>query len=216
MIRLNSDEAFAEYRDVLEGVRFSATLHVSTPLATLLHHGEVFRGPPSQAPVYGTMSQGIWVLQTKSWKSLGAEADIPEYSPTTHASDIGAISPDNYLLFLVAFRTIFEAPITHDEKLRQLGELPLLSTEFAAVWSRLNQGYVDFPRCLFYLPFTQLPGVGRVTARNLYDAGFVTLEDILKCKVGDLISVPGIGFATAEKIVAYAAVDLKSAAARSS
>jgi hypothetical protein len=59
-VRIDSDASYAENRNILDGVEFIATLHVTTPYAVLIHHGEVFGGAPSKAPQYGDQSQGIW------------------------------------------------------------------------------------------------------------------------------------------------------------
>ncbi|MGC9210026.1 MAG: DEAD/DEAH box helicase [Acidilobus sp.] len=53
------------------------------------------------------------------------------------------------------------------------------------------------------LPLVAIPGVGRVRARKLYDAGFKSLEQLATAKVEDLLRVPGIGPATAASILEF-------------
>ncbi len=47
----------------------------------------------------------------------------------------------------------------------------------------------------------QLPGVGRVRARSLYNAGFRTLDDVASASVRDLAAVRGIGDSLARSII---------------
>jgi helicase len=50
------------------------------------------------------------------------------------------------------------------------------------------------------LQLTSLEGVGRVRARNLYNAGYRTLEDLRRASVEELAMVHTIGPKTAELI----------------
>ena len=49
-----------------------------------------------------------------------------------------------------------------------------------------------------------VPGIGPKMAENLAEAGFLSIEGILAAEVEDLQQVPGIGSATAEKVLASA------------
>nr|MCG2882182.1 helix-hairpin-helix domain-containing protein [Acidilobus sp.] len=53
------------------------------------------------------------------------------------------------------------------------------------------------------LPLVAIPGVGRVRARRLYNAGFTSLEKLATARVEDLLRVPGIGYATAASILEF-------------
>jgi len=53
------------------------------------------------------------------------------------------------------------------------------------------------------LPLVAIPGVGRVRARRLYNAGFTSLEKLATAHVEDLLRVPGIGYATAASILEF-------------
>jgi helicase len=54
------------------------------------------------------------------------------------------------------------------------------------------------------LPLVKLEGIGRVRARNLYRAGFRSIEDIRRASIEDLIKVPSIGMAIAQRILEQA------------
>ncbi len=54
------------------------------------------------------------------------------------------------------------------------------------------------------LELVQLPGVGRIRARALYNAGFRTLDDVASARVRDLVAVRGIGDSLARSIIGEA------------
>ncbi|MCK9200571.1 MAG: helix-hairpin-helix domain-containing protein [Gallionella sp.] len=194
------DATYDANENILEGVEFVATLHVTTPYSVLIHHGDVFAGPPSKVPQYGDQSQGIWAPKTKSWKSLGI--DLPELPPSQHATDIGPQHPETYLPFLLDFRRIFESDHKDEVKLGELHTLAAQTPEYSAFWKRLADTYEDFPRNLFYRSFLTLPGVGRKTARALYESGFRSVEQIQHAELSELQKVQGVGPGLAKKLAA--------------
>lgn len=197
-ISIASDIAYNANEDLLEGVEFIATLHVTTPYSVLIHHGEAFDGPPSKAPQYGTQGDGIWIPKIKSWNSLGI--DLPELPPSQHATDIGSQHPQAYLPFLLAFRRIFESDKTDELKIKELRALVSEKAEFLEFWERQVCMREDFPRNLFYRSFLELPGVGRKTAQALYNAGFRSIDKIRHSEPSELQRVPGIGPALVKKL----------------
>ncbi len=50
------------------------------------------------------------------------------------------------------------------------------------------------------LPLVNLDGVGRVRGRNLYQAGYKSLKDLMQARVEDISRVPAVGKALAESI----------------
>ncbi|MGE6127197.1 Helix-hairpin-helix motif [Aeromonas rivipollensis] len=199
IIRLD-DQSYHSNNDIISGMEFSATLKIRTPLKALKHHGEIFDGPPSQTPDYGSQADGIWTFQTSSFREIGISIDEPEF---THASDIGPIEPSRYIPFLIQFRTIVEGNLAHEEKLIQLASLPKHSPLFKEIWCKLTNNYEDFPASFFYLQFTILPGIGRQSAKRLYEYGFSTTIEIVNASIPKLTAVPGLGKATATKIKAF-------------
>lgn len=198
-VRIASDQSYESNSDILDGVQFIATLHVTTPYSVLIHHGETFSGPPSRAPQYGMQSHGIWIPKTKSWKSLGV--DLPELPPSQHATDIGPQNPEAYLPFLLAFRKIFESDHSDEVKIEEFRTLSTQTPEYSKYWQQHVNTREDFPRSLFYQSFLNLSGVGRKTARALYDAGFRSVEQIRHSELSELQKVSGIGPALAKKLV---------------
>jgi len=71
-----------------------------------------------------------------------------------------------------------------------------LNIEFKILKDRMEAGVKPE-----LLPLVKLEGIGRVRARNLFNAGFKSLEDLRHAKMEDLIKVPSIGITTAQKIL---------------
>jgi hypothetical protein len=199
--RQDDEESYIGKQDVFRVLRFSATLQVRTPLAVLQHHDELFEGPPSAAPRYGTMADGIWVPEPKTWAEFGF--DLPEDPEGTHASDVGPVRPFDYLPFLVEFRTVVESDATVPEKIARLHTLRSTSPGYSDFWHRLESAYPEFPESFFYREFTKIPGVGERTARALYAAGFHCHADLAAAEGAELQRVPGVGAKTVEAIVDY-------------
>lgn len=202
VLRLGDDELRNANADILEGIQFAATLHITTPYAVLFHHGEIFAGLPSKAPTYGNQAQGIWIPKTKSWQSLGI--DLPEMPQSEHATDIGPKRPESYLPFLLDFRRIFEGTDADEIKIEKLQLLVTYTKDYALIWKQLETVYQDFPRNLFYRSFLDLPDVGRTTARNLYEAGFRSVEQIQSSEPSELQKVRGVGPGLAKKLTSNA------------
>lgn len=198
-VRIASDVSYEANEDILNGVEFIATLHVTTPYAVLTHHGEVFGGPPSRAPQYGNQSQGIWFPKTKSWESLGI--DLPDLPLSQHATDIGPQNSAAYLPFLLDFRRIFESDRADEYKIGELKRLAAQTSAYSEFWRQHLTIHEDFPCNLFYRPFLALPGVGQKTAQALYGAGFRSVEQIQRSKPSELQKVPGVGPALIKKLL---------------
>jgi len=178
------------HRDVLHGMEFNATMQLRTPLSVLLHHGEIYTGPPSEAPVYGTMADGCWVPKTKTWRELGI--DIDEWKPVC-ASDIGPIDPERYVLFLREFRRIVEGGGTVDEKIDALEQFPQQSEEFAEYWRMTCALRPEFPLSWFRWHLAVASGMGERTVKALWGAGYRTADDVFRASDADLRRIPGIG-----------------------
>ena len=189
-----NDDSFRANQAIIKGVQFTATLQIRTPLSVLKHHGEIYEGPPSEAPKYGSQRDGIWVFVTD------LEDEESSYE-SHHASDIGPVKPSYYLPFLIEFRSIVESSFDHDEQIQKLYQLSECSKDFKAIWQKLTSHYDDFPHSYFYSQFTALPGVGLKTAQALYEKGFKNVEQIKAASISELCKVPGLGKRSAERIM---------------
>lgn len=178
------------------GCWYQASVSLHTPLEALRRHGEYFAGPFHDAPVIAGGKHGGWAGRTKAWRELGL--NMPAFSGTM-SSPIGYVTQDEVVPFLVAFREIVEGAANHETQIAQLIGLADHPSH-GPYWKRFAKSYEDFPCSFFYVPLTRLPGVGRKTAKALYEAGFLTPDDICAASVEDLSLVPGLGKATASKL----------------
>lgn len=191
--KASDDEFYERNDDVLIGYKFSATLQLSTPLEVLKHHGEIHKGPPSQAPVYGCQEHGIWV----------PEVD-PEYNLLAHlegeyASDIGPITDSEYLPFLIKFREIYEGQLTVSEKLNRIDNL-LSEPTHSSVASKIKKSKPDFPHSMISMELTEIDGIGKRAATILYQSGYTSIEELHSASDSELLSIKGIGKETLKKI----------------
>lgn len=180
------------------GCVFSARVSLETPLAALRRHGELFDGLPSAAPYVCDSLFGGWRMRTTTWRSMGIGLD--EMKPA-EASPIGPVDPADVMPFLIAFREIVESATDHPQCLARLFEMGS-KPQYRPYWGRFSSAYDDFPHCHFYFPLTSLPGVGRKTAKALYQGGFCTIDQLRVAPAEQLATVPGVGKATAAKIKA--------------
>jgi hypothetical protein len=180
------------------GCVFSARVSLDTPLAALRRHGEHFDGLPSAAPYVCDGQFGGWCIQTKTWRSMGIELD--EMKPAV-ASPIGPVDPADVMPFLIAFREIVESATDHQQCLARLFEMGS-KPQYRPYWDRFSSAYDDFPHSYFYFSLMSLPGVGRKTAKALYQGGFHSIDQLRVMSEDKLAAVPGVGKATAAKIKA--------------
>lgn len=185
--------------DILDGLVFSATLQLRTPLEVLKHHGEVFKEKNQTQPNYSKEAwHGIWIPKTKFYKDL--ELDIEEIEEGTQASEIGSVKTSEYLPFLIEFRKIVESDKSTVEITKELYDLVDKNKNFKNFWDRHCEIDADFPHSFFYKQLTQIDGVGVKSAKLLYENGFKTVKDLKVAKDEDLLKVKGIGKSLLENI----------------
>ncbi len=197
----DDDNVYYRNCDILKGLKFNATLQVRTELSVLIHHGEIFDGPPSKAPRYGTMAGGIWGPATKSWRELGVNKDDLKESEVW--SDIGFIKADEYLPFLIDFRKIVEGESSVLEKIIEIKKLRDKNSLYHKIYIKLKNTYNHFPESFFYMQISVIPGIGEKTAKNIFERGLQTLNEIKSASDEELLSISGVGKGTVQKIRAF-------------
>jgi hypothetical protein len=203
------DEIYYQNRDILKGLTFHATLLLRTPLSVLIHHGEIFSGPPSKAPQYGTEADGIWLYKTKTFREIGVNID--EISIGESASDVGPVIASEYIPFLIEFRKIVEGQESVDAKIANIRKLCESNKQYQKYFRLLNNFYKykgDFPASFFYNQFTVIPGVGTKSAKAIFEAGIKTCDDLKDAYDEILLAIPGIGPAAIKRIREFFEKDL--------
>lgn len=191
---LKITEWVGDYRDVVIGMRFFATMQLRTPLSVLEHHDELFTDFDSAPPCYITeLWQGIWTPDIERSEGMPKNDSC--------SSDIGYVNPSEYHPFLVDFRKIVErTDFSVDDKLKLLEQLENKNKQYKDFWERLTKAYKFFPKSFFYNQFTVISGIGTSTAKSLFDAGFKTIEELQKADELELLKIKGIGKSVVRKI----------------
>lgn len=185
--------------DIINGLRFSATLQLRTPLRILLRHGEIHIDEAKPPPIIIQEGwEGIWLPAAKSFEEAlchpnSTDEEIRFYiridaglaDINTVASDIGPIREDDYLPFLVALRRIIEVDDTIENRIKMLRE-----TNFPADWQRLLHRHdgIDGLVERFFPQFMNLA------------SGLNTPNRIAAAPDKTLLAIKGIGPATLRKI----------------
>lgn len=201
IIRSRNDETYYQSNDIVKGLRFRASLEITTPLSVLRHHDEIFNGPLNKAPRYGKEEDGTWVLEVKTWRELGV--DIDEFNQIATAE--GA-SDAEYIKYLMDFRKIVEGQDSIDTKISNIKKLRKGNPQYQKYFRMLNKTSEhkgDFPASFFYNQFIVIPGVGAKSAKALFKAGIKTIDDLRNADDKILLAAPGIGPAALKKIRGY-------------
>ncbi len=179
-----------ESDDLIKGWRFVVPMNLTTPLEFLLRHGEV-----SDTRKDEPLAFGIWMPILKPWEELGIRFKSID-TVEKMASDIGLIPTDGgqFLPFLIKYRQIVESDTERVDTLTKLAELEQHYPEFTA---KLGG---DLCKLLVLSELRTLPGCGEKTAEKLYKAGYISKTQVIEASVDKLISVPGIGHSTVQKM----------------
>ena len=146
------------------------------------------------------------------WSRItGIEEDFDKFADTSNnplyafPSDIGRINPNtqlekDFLSYLIDFRTIVESEMTIEEKLYQINDVMSQSSKaYKDIYKKLVTQR-QFPDSFFTNLLCELDGVGGKTAGLLWDAGYLTKEQVLNAPNEELLQIKGIGKKLVEKI----------------
>lgn len=201
MICSEKDQTYYQNGNFVKGLIFCAYPELETPLSVLLHHREIFPGPPSKAPRYGPDKYGGWSPVTKTWRELGI--DIDEIEEGEIASKLGPVRASECIPFLIEFRKIVECKGSIDQKIIDINKLCKTKKQYKLYFSMINNSREhrgDFPTSFFYNQFTVIPGVGTKSAKAIFEAGIKTYDDMKNAYDETLLAIPGIGPAAIKSI----------------
>ena len=184
-------ELYAANTDLIDCLQLVVTMSLTTPLEWLLRDGET-TNVLSDVPE----NFAFWVPKLKTFRELGF--DIDEVPDSTRASAIGQIPEDggDFLPFLIQYRRIVEAK---DERQTILDNLTDLGAQHPEIVSKLGG---DLAKSFVVRELLTLSGCGATTAERLYQAEYLSKEQVLQETVEGLTKVKGIGPNTARKILA--------------
>lgn len=181
--------------EVIEGLQFSATLQMRTPLKVLIRHGEIYteNGTPPSYIEEGW--EGIWLPKLRSEYEIRQEKLC--------SSDLGVVDEKVYIKYLMLFREIIESNESVDTKIRLLQKTAKENDIFKSFWEKHKQLDQDFPNSFFYRQLTVIEGIGQKTAKILYEHGFKDIRDLCNASDQSLLALQGIGKSLLAKIRDY-------------
>ena len=196
--------------DLISGWRYSATLQLRTPLASLKRHDEFspsLQEPPMVGPAEGHLPDGTGFNPYGIWLPVIDYSILPPSTLATRATGwgpvrIGSEEERNLISFLKSFRYIVETAEGLDQMLSELKELSTSTSGNRHWWARCSEEDPLWPDSYFIGQlWIQLPkGVGPSMAEKLYQAGFRTVEAIQAASDGELLAIPGLGKGLLAKI----------------
>lgn len=193
----NGAEKFKDHRtypnsDIISGLKFCATIQLSTPSRVLLRHGELFLDLPNEPPqIARAMCEGIWTAHGPSFRELGIELDE---LPDLMASSIGLIPGDggDYLRCLIAVREIVESANSIDDRVTALAHEVVRPQWLKFQHVRFHSVY-DIADYFFPAFLSEIPRLTRKAAQELRKLGLDNAEALDAATDAQLLSVTGIG-----------------------
>ncbi len=192
--------------------QYFANPSLKTPLEHLVAHDAVVKGktmPEMIGEPTGYLEDGkpftvhgFW-SQTTQFALDGGWGDAGELTGTS--TDIGRIKQSSkffkeWINYLIDFRTIVESDMTIEEKLYQINDVMSQSSKaYKDIYKKLVTER-NFPDRFFTDLLCELNGVGYTTARLLWDAGYLSKEQVLNAPDEELLQIKGIGKSLVNKI----------------
>ena len=193
----NTIDNWKNNQDIISGLEFNATLQLRTPLRVLLRHGEIHNDINTEPPkIVKEMWEGIWTIQTKSYRELGIDIDKPK---VTHSSDVGLVLPGDYLPFLISVRKIVELDEPIENRIKKLREMNLLD-KWKIFVSQMGPSHISQKTGIewiidyFFPPFIMtIPQISDSVKDSLSQLGLNTANSIESAPDETLLRIKGIG-----------------------
>jgi len=187
----NLQNTWSSHQDILNGLEFCATLQLRTPLRVLRRHGEIHTDANSQPPLIALEPwEGAWLPKMKTLEEvLGVKCKEPPISQ--HSSDIGLISSEKYLPFLIGIRKIVEQEKPLQSRVDELRAY--LTNHDEQVYIEKHGGVEKIIQNLFPRSIKPMPSLSDSTLRELSELGFDSLQKLAIASDKQLLNVKGIG-----------------------
>jgi len=178
----NKIEHWKANQDIIEGLKFIATLQLRTPLRVLLRDGEIHRDKKTAPPKYAReMWEGIWTFKTRTFHEMGI--DLPELPESGEsASDVGCVLRREYLPFLKAVREIVELDEPIENRIKKLREMPI-SDE----WKTYVEKHGGMEKIIRYF-FSGFIDIIPIAIREILE-----LNDSIENRIDKLREMPVVG-----------------------
>lgn len=179
--------------DIIECLRFSATLQLRNSLRILLRHDEIHSDPNTAPPIIALEGwEGIWMASVNRKPFQGYIA--------SHA---GPVLAKDYLPFLIAIRQVVEAQDSIERRVENLSGMHFKKDwqtyldKLGGIERIINQFFPDF--------ISSIPGLSRVAAQELKVLGLSTPNKLASTSDKTLLGIKGIGPSKLLKIRDYCA-----------
>jgi hypothetical protein len=186
----NITDSWKKNQDVANGLKFSATMQLRTPLRVLMRHNEIHNDINSDPPkIAKEMWEGIWTLKTMTFRELGI--DIDELPNGTMASGIGQVKAEDYLPFLIAVRQIVELTDSIECRIKRLREQPMVGNW--RIYVEKHNGIENIIQRFFPQFIGTIPKINNATITELSCLGLNTPNLITEATNETLLNIKGIG-----------------------
>jgi len=187
----HTSKAWKGNQDIVKGLEFIATLHLRTPLRTLTRHGEAHTDINKEPPAIASEDwEGCWVPKIKSLEEiLGHKFNEPPAG--LHSSEIGPISPSEYIPFLIAIRKIVELEEPMQNRIDKL-RVMLITCEWQNYVEK-HGGIEMIVQKLFPRTIRTMPKLNDEVKRELANIGIESLQQLSLASDKQLLSIKGIG-----------------------
>ena len=202
----HSNDLWAE--SVTTGWEYTCNLSLTTPKICLENDGLVTNDTSVKPELFGEPNKlgkdgdpsgvyGFWVRRHGHEEEFEELANISQNMIYARHSDIGRIPKKSKLegdfkSFLIDFRSIVESYINLEEKLFKINnELSIKSEAYKKIYKKLVIEK-NFPDSFFSKILCELNGVEEKTAALLWEAGYLTKDQVLNAPDDELLEIKGI------------------------
>ncbi len=210
----NSNDLWAEA--VTTGWEYKCNLFLTTPKICIENDGLITNNTSIKPELFGEPNKlgkdgdpsgnfGFWVRRHGHEEKFEVLANISQNMNYARDSEIGRIPLKSKLerdfkSFLIEFRSIAESYIDIEDKLFKINnELSCKSIVYKEIYEKLVIEK-KFPDLFFSNILCELKGVEQKTASLLWNAGYLTKEQVLNAPFDELLEIKGISMKLIAKI----------------
>ena len=204
---VNSNDLWADA--VTTGWEYTCNLNLTTPKICIENDGLITKDTSVKPELFGEQNKlgkdgdptglfGFWIRRHGHEEEFEELAKISQNMIYARTSEIGRIPlksklEKDFKNFLIDFRSIAESYIEIEEKLFKINnELSIKTEAHKKIYEKLVIEK-KFPDSFFINILCELNGVSVKTAALLWDAGYLTKEQVINAPNNELLKIKGIG-----------------------